>query len=517
MGMAERITTPDGLILPPSAQNDESRAHLREMALESTYFMAKSVIGFKDLTPKLHWEMCKWIENGRTHKHGVVARDHLKTSVWTIADSTRRLVKDRNLRLLIGNETATNASHFLRRLESIWDRNQTFRWLFPEVIWWDESKKGKWSETEMCIPREMDYNESSVESIGVGGAVVSRHYDLIKLDDLVGKEASESSEVMKKTIDWYAYAESLLNHPVDSEIHNFGTPWGIYDLHQWILANEPDIDFFFRGCRDANGDPIWPERFTDEALKRIRRKIGAFKYSCQYDCRPHDPESGGFAEKDLGWWDWKEGKIAPRSGDGSTRIDVTDLEIYVRVDPAISEKRGAARTAVVVDGVHESGRIFLLEAWAQRCDPFKMIEKLFDLAEEYDVRSFGIESVAYQRILKPVIEQEAERRKRWLNIVEFKPDTGVKKENRIYGKLSPVLKRNRYWVNSELHQDWLDEFKAFPNGQVCDLIDATAYGDEQWEIDIDGDPTPDEQAEYEMHEEQEAQRAMQGANEYTGY
>lgn len=458
--------------------------------------------------------MCKWIENGRTHKHGVVPRDHLKTSIWTIADSTRRIAANPNIRILLGNETATNASHFLRRIEAIWDRNQLFRWLFPELVWWDESKRGKWSEIEMCIPRSNDYNESTVESMGVGGAAVSRHYDLIKLDDLVGKEASESAEVMRKTIDWYQYAESLLDHPVLSELQNFGTPWGIFDLHQWIIKNEPDIDYFFRGYDSNCSELLWPERFTREALQRIKRKLLFFKFSCQYMCHPHDPDGGGFSESDLRQWEWIDGKIAPRSGDGSGRLDPLSMRYYVRVDPAISEKRGAARTAVIVDAVAPDGkRIFLIEAWAQRCDPFRMIDKLFEFDELYSPESIGIESVAYQRILKPVIEAEAERRGRWLNIVEFKPDTGTRKENRIYGKLAPVFKRHQYWVNPELHEDWLDEFRTFPNGQVCDLIDATAYGDEQWEM---GELEVDEELVADS-EQNLAMEAMATADEWTGY
>src|SRR5215472_3568947 len=192
----------------PQEQIDEAyvREELRASAERSTYIMAKAVLGFRDLIP---------------------------------------------------GETSTNASHFLRRIEAVFERNALFRWLWPELIP-DFTKRPKWSETEMCIPRSDDYPESTIEVIGVGGAVVSRHYTLIKLDDLVGKEASESSEVMRKTIDWYLYCESLLVDP-KNEIHTYGTRWTYNDLYAWIDKNERDVDTYYRSAIEGD-QAIWPER-----------------------------------------------------------------------------------------------------------------------------------------------------------------------------------------------------------------------------------------------------------------
>src|SRR6188508_250195 len=140
-------------------EQEEIRLELRQQALASTYVMAKAVLGFKDLTPHTHGDMCKFIESKPTRKLGLAPRDHLKTSVWTIADTVRRIAGDPNIRILLGNETSTNASHFLRRIEAVFERNLMFRWLFPEVIP-DFSKVKKWSETEMLVPRSEDYPES---------------------------------------------------------------------------------------------------------------------------------------------------------------------------------------------------------------------------------------------------------------------------------------------------------------------------------------------------------------------
>jgi len=128
--------------------------------------MGKAIVGFEDLVPGIHGDMCRWIERPTRRKLGLVPRDHLKTSIWTIADTIRRIAVDPNVRMLIGNETATNAAHFLRRIQAVFERASLFRWLFPEII--PEQGKTKWSETEMLVNRSHDYPESTVEAMGVG-------------------------------------------------------------------------------------------------------------------------------------------------------------------------------------------------------------------------------------------------------------------------------------------------------------------------------------------------------------
>lgn len=472
--------------------------------------MGKAVLGFVDMTTHLHKEMCTWIDSPTKRKHGIVPRGHLKTSVWTIANSIRRITKRPNIRILIGNETATNSSHWLQKIEKVWERNALFQWLFPELIP-DFGRHSRWNQTEMLVPREIDYPEATIEVIGVGGAVVSRHYNLIKLDDLVGKEASESSEVMRKTIDWYQYCESLLEDLGRDEIHNLGTPWGFADLDAWIRENERDwTDFFFRSCYDDNFVPIWSERFTPEILAKLKKKYGAYKFSCQYLCKPVNPESGSLEEKDLRWYDWRNGYIVPRSGSLVGVIDpVKSLTRYLRVDPALSEKPGAARSAIVCDGIYRDDRIFLLDAWADRCQPFKMVEKIFELHEKWMPEAIGIEAIAYQRILKPLIEDEANRRGVWLNIVDLKPDQREKKENRIRGRIQPLAAQGRLWVNEE-HSDFLEEYRTFPRGQTVDLLDAFAYGPDMWDRPLEDDGTEEVEAEIFANR-------LDGRSEITGY
>jgi len=462
-----------------SQRSEEVRLNLRMQAQRSTFFMAKGIVGFHDLTPTLHGVMCNWIESPTTRKLGLVPRDHLKTSVWTIADTVRLIAANPNVRLLIANETATNASHFLRRIQAVFERATLFRWLFPELI--PDIGKTKWSESEMLVPRTKDYPEATVEIMGVGGAVVSRHYNMIKLDDLVGKEASESVDVMKKTIDWYLYCESLLEKPIDP-IETYGTRWTHKDLYAWIMEHERDIDIFHRKAVYKDGTTLWPERFPLNELLRIKHKIGNFKFSCQYQNEPFDPESLTF---DPGWLRYYELEGWEADGEGTVTLRIvgqpkpSKVVPVILVDPAISEKNYAARSAVVCAGLDEVERVMVLESWADRCQPLKMIDKIFEMAARWDPMCVVVEGVAYQRALKGFIEAECMRRGKWLNVREVRPGSKEGKETRIRG-LQPYAERGRLWIRRSTSQVMVEEFEAFPLGDTVDVLDALSYGPQVW-------------------------------------
>lgn len=493
------------------ARSEAVRQSLRAQVQRSTYITAKAIIGFHDLTPHLHGEMCRWIEGPSRRKLGLVPRDHLKTSVWTIADTVRLIAADPNTRILIGNETATNASHFLRRIQAVFERATLFRWLFPELI--PDIGRTKWSESEMLVPRTKDFPESTVEVIGVGGAVVSRHFKRIKLDDLVGKEASESVEVMKKTIDWYLYCESLLECPTDP-IDTYGTRWTHKDLYARIQEQEEDIDFFHRRAIDDQGRTLWPERFPIHELLRIKRKIGAFKFSCQYQNEPFDPEHMTF---DPGWlrffelngWeiDQDAGSLLLRVVGQPKPVRITPV---ILVDPAISEKSYAARSAIVCAGLSEDERIFVLEAWAERCQPLKMIEKIFEMSARWDPMCVAVEGVAYQRALKGFIEAECMRRGKWLNVREVRPGSREGKESRIRG-LQPYAERGRLWIRRSTCAALVEEFEAFPLGETVDALDALSYGPQVWV----SPENPNDN--YNAYEPDEEGPRFEGICSHTGY
>lgn len=157
---------------------------------------------------------------------------------------------------------------------------------------------------------------------------------------------------------------------------------------------------------------------------------------------------------------------------------INDLDIVITVDPAISERSTAARTAITVAGISPYGKIFLLDSWAGRQgDPAKVIDQIVAMALEWGPRCIGIEMIAYQKALLPYMNREMTSRSKWWPIVELKPDRNskaVEKKNMRILSMVPFFKSGQIHILRG-NYDFIDEYESFPNGSTVDLLDAFSY------------------------------------------
>ena len=491
----------------------ESIARLRLNALNSTYFMG-FILGFRDLTPGLHGEMARWIQGPRRRKLGLVPRDHLKTSVWTMADSMRLISKNPLERILIVNEIAANATDFLRQIKNFAERCTLWQALFPERI---PDFNGRWNEEALCFPRPEHFVEPTVAAIGVGGASTSKHYTHIKEDDLVGKEAAESQALMKRAIDQHKLAEHLLVDPSLDTIDTYGTRWGNSDLYDWMMKNEdPDsLSTFHTGCYDPQGQPIWPQRFSAEELERIRRKNGARLFSFQM---LNMPIAEGATDFDTRWLCYytvdtnREGEpVLLLEKDGQVRrVPLADCKRFQAVDPNLTkDARRGGRSAVVTAALTPSTYpdpydIVILGARAKSVAPENFMRLVRDEYALWDPEVTGIEVFAAQKVFYEWLQRDFPS----MRVTALRTDTHTSKLSRIRST-SPFFEQRRVYVHRS-QTDFLEEYAAFPTGQTVDLLDAFAYLPQLW-----FSPDPAEEAQDEAMEEFE--RHAGGRNEWTGY
>ena len=150
------------------------------------------------------------------------------------------------------------------------------------------------------------------------------------------------------------------------------------------------------------------------------------------------------------------------------------LDVVITCDPAISERSAACRTAITVMGMTPYQKMFLLAYWVGRQgDPAKIIEQLLDLADFWQPRVIGIESVAFQQALEPYTRRDMEVRGVFHPLIMLKPDRNEKKDQRILS-MQPYFRSGQIYIQAGM-LEFIEEFETFPLGRTRDILDAMSY------------------------------------------
>jgi hypothetical protein len=515
----------DAPIIFGADAQEETRQRWRNLSLNSTWFMS-FVCGFYDLSVQLHFAMCNWIQCSEGDRLlGLVPRDHLKTSIWTIADSVRILSGDPLARILIENEVAENAENMMYRIRRVAEANALWQWLFPERI---PDFNGKWNSTGLVFPRDEEYVEPTVSALGVGSSATSRHFTHIKEDDLIGKEASNSHVKMLEAIDQHKLAEHLIVDPATSIIQTYGTRWAPDDLYSWIIENEPTIKKFILGVYgiDANGvpvsfsnQPIW-SRFTVDYLEGLRKKNGNYMFALQM---LNKPIGKGVSELQSSWLNYydllpqqdmnsSEVIILHREGDTDT-YSLDECSVFEITDPGLSPESTSARTAVLTFAITPANPfdIVILGAEAHKLSPKGCIDLAHQEWDRWQPIHNSIEVVAAQRTFLYWIPTVYPT----MSVRPLKTSTHIAKKNRIRS-FGPFAQQGRVFIRKEMH-DFIKEWEDFPNGETVDLLDCCGYAPQVWAAPQPGQVRGRFRPRFEYAEDNRQESFGKGRNLVTGY
>ncbi len=456
-------------------------ADLATHAESDLYYFAQGVLGYSDLAVKCHQPLCIFVtDNSARFKMILIPRGHYKTTIVTISRTLQMVCRNVNSRILIANETSTNAERFLGAIKSQCEGNRRFRTLFGHVLPPD-TKKVRWSNKELIFNREWHGPEPTIDTIGMTGAWTSRHYTHIDFDDPISEEAAKSDLVMQDVITRVSKVYSLMTDTGRDTFTLVGTRWAFFDVYTWMHRWMGEkMAKFIRGALE-DGEPIFPEKFSLETLADIRNspQMGEYMFSCQYMNNPRNPELQDFNVNDIRFWRWSSDEdhvvMYDHEGEVEQIVELDQIDIVCTLDPAPSERITSDRNALVVSGVTPSGDVVVLHVWAQRCTPLEVIEEMFRIKARFNPRVFGVEKHGYQSVLKYFIDQEAERRGEYLNIVDLKPG---KKKAHIKG-LQPIASTGHLYLLPTQHI-LRNELSEYPLGEHDDTADALALGQQLW-------------------------------------
>ena len=471
---------------------EELRSSLREKAQSSLYFFSKVVLNYDALTDYFHLPFCNHIQNSipKLKRGYLLPRGHFKSTIvaksyplWRLGGGGYSGKGDpRDLRIFLGGESSTVAEKNLRDMKWNLLHNELFQWLFPELIPPDVNNT-KWTDSEILLPRTHSYDESSITADGVGAKRTGFHFDIIIYDDLIGEKAAKSEAEMQGARTWVQYATGLLNDQSTGEELFIGTRWkhGTADLYGYIMANMPEFEWYIRAVVEE-GEIVFPDRFTEDKLKEIRRRQGAYKYACQYENNPTSPEGADFQPEWI-----KEYRIGDDNktiifDDGTPPTQLGQLVRMSFYDPSSGGKTATAENAIIVAGMDSLRRIIILAAWSQNCPYGVAIEKWMKLNDQFIPYKNHYELVAAQKAIEDiarernlqVICRHCEKAHRRLTPIPIKPPGGRHKEERIRSYAQAPFEHGRVYLRfgmTKLRQQILN----FPHGDMVDMFDALAY------------------------------------------
>jgi len=451
--------------------------NMRRHALNNFFFFSLGVLGYDYIDKEVHLPICNFLSDETVKdKMLLLPRGFLKSTLTSVALPIWLAMRDCNLRYLIVCNSMTNASNHLRKIRSQFERNELLHVLFPERM--PKTKKDRWTEFSATIPRtQIGLGEGTFEAAGIGTNLPSRHYSRIGEDDIVtatkddvsDREMAPSQDEINKAIGWHRLVPSLYDSIEGGYLYHTATRWCANDPVDHIRKNETFFKIYeqnlykkVNGKNVDTGVPIYPSRFGENAIKKLRLIQGPYIFSTQYLLKPVPLELMMFKPDYIHYCD-----IIPNIRG----------EFYAYIDPASSDDKRACHTAIIVIFCGEDKRIYVAEVIREQgMSLSQSVDHLFRIAKEYKTRNIGIEVVGYQKQLENHVREEMIRRGEYFIVTGDNPKRGVSKGARIENTLQPRFANGQIFIkhaHKGLEGDLL-EYQGVERSKFIDTLDALA-------------------------------------------
>jgi len=292
----------------------------------------------------------------------------------------------------------------------------------------------------------------------------------------------------------WARIEAIVPHGSDdvwdltiSNTHNFvadglvvhNTRWHFGDLYGRLLVEhrgDSRLALFHRKAHEGERyffQDIGKDSLTPEFLAQKRASQGSYLFSALYQNDPVDDETATFKVSNFTFYD---------------RATLpTGLYITCCLDP-IPPHEGTRGddAALTVVGTDHALTLYILDIVAGRLQPSEQIDALFALHTKWHLNAFGVETNAFQKVMRRDIEfrYKEERLRnpnfRFFHIEEFVGSSLPNKEHRIRG-LQPYHERGALKFPGTsvetltgFYRDLAYQMLQFPKSLKDDLVDSLA-------------------------------------------
>ena len=448
----------------------EQAEKIKGLLKDSLFFVCTHFLGYKDWD-KVHDDVERFLRKPARKKALMLPRGHLKTSFVTIGYTVQQIIRNPNIRILIGNGVWDIARSFLSEIKAQLEQSQ-LKYLFGDF------QSARWNADEIIVKqRTKPLKEPTVMTTGVEAETTGGHYDIIILDDLIGLQNSQTPEQRAKV---KRFRRSMINllEPGGLLIE-IGTRWHLDDTFSEIFEKEMKyynvmVKKVFETDSAGKNRLIFPKHFAkkfDDVRKdwtvvddpycmdyvdHLKASMPLDEFSAQYLNQPFSAESQLFKPEMFKYWSER-----PKG-----------LFIGMAVDLAISEARTADETAIVVAGMDSDWKLYVLDYLKGQWRPSQVISNIFDMRNRWKPNVVGMETNGFQKTLKLACEEEMRKKREYFPIEEIKTGPERSKAERIK-TLEPFYRNGNVFHASWMKgKDLEEQLQTFPKGKRDDIIDS---------------------------------------------
>jgi phage terminase large subunit-like protein len=400
-----------------------------------------------------------------------------KSRIATIAYCFWRALRDPNIRILIVSDTDRHAVNFLATIKNAFEFSPIIKKYFGDL------KGDKWSDHAITLAgRTKILTEPTISAHGASsGAVTSGHYDIIIADDLVTFDNALTEGKREKMKEWFV--QTLLPTRIPGgEIHVVGTRYHFRDLYQKLIDEMGYHVQVQAAIQEVNGEEvsIWEDYMPLEdrilpggkvvlGLKTIRETGGTMAFNLQYQNDVELMKKGIIFQFD--WFRWfklvsREGNPTILIEEDNIEIPLSELEIYMGVDPAVGEKETNDYFVICVVGVHRKKNLyFVLDIVRDRPTYEGRRTQVKGKADQWGPRLVGLEDVAFQKDWCQSIRHAYPH----MRVKEFNPGSSDK-TSREWSR-SGLVENRRVYVRRGFML-FVDEMCQLPDAEHDDQFDA---------------------------------------------
>lgn len=439
---------------------------------ETAYYTVCKYITCRSLQP-LHASIIHNVSDNQASMD-LAPRGHGKSTIGDVDFCITKVLRNPDIRIMIGSKTQTQASAFLKEIRTHFEQNVNLIRIFGD---WKKSRDNVWNDKEFTVNRRtMIKKEATVSALGASGAVVSKHFDIIIGDDLVGFENARTEAQRKVLKEWF-YSSLYPTLEPDGEIHILGTRYSPMDLYEDLIKSKNYKVNVQQAItvKDGQEYSLWESKFSLEKLRSIREEAGLIIFNMQYQNNTELAKGKifkykyfkHFEEYDI---DYDLNRVRVKVLDSQGVPYWIPVRIYMGADLAISEDETSNNDyfVLMVIGVDKNKNVYVLDYLKERLTFNAQLNAILDYGKNKFpmVERIGVETVQYQKSLAQEI-----RRLSLLPVVNIQ--TSKDKVTRAMRR-SALFENGKVWFR--IGMDDLEEcLLLFPEVDHDDLFDGLDF------------------------------------------